>query len=287
MDLYARVNILDGRAVRLPRGDVKEAISLDADPVLRASGWVAKGADQLHIVDLDAAAHGDYRNRGLIGEIIRSVEIPVQVAGGVRSPREVQRLLDAGADRVVMGTAAIIDQVMVWDLCRDHPDRIVVGLDVRPDEEIAIRGWTANSGRYFEEVLIELSSAGAAAFMIAEVGRDALVEAPNYDALRRALSIVDEPVIAAGGVRDLSDLRELKALDVKGRRLAGVVVGREVTQGRFTVEEAAALLGSAGVGAGPWSVDELRAALEAYADDVIGEQSAAGFVDWLGAGSTE
>jgi phosphoribosylformimino-5-aminoimidazole carboxamide ribonucleotide (ProFAR) isomerase len=243
---------------------------------------VAKGADRLHIVDLDAAAHGDYRNRDLIAEIIGSIEIPVQVAGGVRSPREVQGLLDAGADRVVMGTAAIIDQVMVWDLCRDHPDQIVVGLDVRPDEELAIRGWKANSGRYFEEVLIELSSAGAAAFMIAEVGRDALVAPPNYDVLRRALSIVDEPVIAAGGVRDLSDLRELRALEVKGTRLAGVVVGREVTQGRFTVEEAVALLRSAGVGGGPWSINQLRAALEAYGENVVGEPSAAGFVDWLG-----
>ncbi len=285
MDLYARVNILDGRAVRLPRGDLSHAIALDADPVERARGWVAKGADLLHIVDLDAAAHGDYRNRELIREIIAAVDVPVQVGGGVRSPKEVTRLLDAGAWRVNMGTAAIVDQVLLWDLCRDHPGRIVVSLDVRPDEEIAIRGWTANSGVYLEEALIDLSSAGAGGFMIAEVGRDALVEAPNFEALRLALSIVDEPVVAAGGVRDLGDLRELMRLSANGKSLAGVVVGREVTAGRFTVEDAVAQLGGGAYEEGPWTMNELREALASYgleSDDSAGGPAA--FLDWLGRG---
>lgn len=238
MDLYARVNILGGRAVRLPEGDVANAISLDADPIDRAVSWVRKGADHLHIVDLDAAAFGEYRNRDLIYELIAAVDVPVQVAGGVRSTPEVSRLLDAGAWRVVMGTVAIVDQVLIWDLCREHPHKIVVSLDVRPDEELAIEGWTKNSGRYLEEVLIELSSAGVAGFMIHEVGRDALNEAPNIAALRRTLSIVDEPVIAAGGVRNLGDLDELIALEERGKHLAGVVVGREITEGRLTMEQA-------------------------------------------------
>lgn len=265
MDLYARVNILEGRAVRLPRGDLSEAISLDADPIGRAAGWVAKGADRLHVVDLDAAARDDHRNRQLIEALISAVDVPVQVAGGVRSPKEVESLVSAGAWRVVMGTAAIEHQIMVWDLCRDYPGRIVVSLDVGPDEEIATRGWTRNSGRYLEEVLIEMSSAGAAAFAVAEVGRDALEEPPNLDALERTLSIVEEPVIAAGGVRHLDDLRDLCKLDVEGRHIDGVIVGREVTAGRFTIEEAAMLVGGGGklVG-GPWSGAELLAALDGY-----------------------
>ena len=108
MDLYARVNILEGKSVRIPRGDIREAIPLDADFISRARSWVSKGADLLHIVDLDAAAHGDYRNRALIRELIAELDIRVQVAGGVRSPREVEALVDAGAWRVVMGTAAMI-----------------------------------------------------------------------------------------------------------------------------------------------------------------------------------
>ncbi|MDH5374144.1 MAG: HisA/HisF-related TIM barrel protein, partial [Acidimicrobiia bacterium] len=123
MDLYSRVNILGGRAVRLPHGDLHEAIALDADPLARARGWVEKGAARIQIVDLDAAAYGDFRNRPLIHEIISELEIPVQVAGGIRSPQEAERLIEAGAWRVVMGTALIEGQVMAWDLFRTFPDK--------------------------------------------------------------------------------------------------------------------------------------------------------------------
>ncbi|NND01795.1 MAG: 1-(5-phosphoribosyl)-5-[(5-phosphoribosylamino)methylideneamino] imidazole-4-carboxamide isomerase [Acidimicrobiia bacterium] len=283
MLLYARVNILEGKAVRLPRGDVADAIFLDADPVGRAVSWVALGADRLHIVDLDAAAFGDHRNSDMIRDLINASEVPVQVGGGARSPHEVERLLEAGADTVVLGTMPIVDQVLFWDVCRDHPGKIVVSLDVRPDEEIAIQGWTQNSGVYLEEALIEMSSAGAAGFMITEVGRDALAEPPNFDALTRALSIVDEPVVAAGGVRNMDDLAALKALGSNGRSLAGVVVGREITQGRFTIEEAAALV-QRDTSAGPWTYEELQANVVRYreesgeATDTLGIES---FLAWL------
>ncbi len=283
MLLYARVNILEGKAVRLPRGDVADAIFLDADPVGRAVSWVALGADRLHIVDLDAAAFGDHRNADLVRDLINAVDVPVQVGGGARSPHEVERLLGAGADSVVLGTMPIVDQVLFWEVCRDHPGKIVVSLDVQPDEEIAIEGWQTKSGMYLEEALIEMSSAGAAGFMIAEVGRDALQEPPNYDALVRTLSIVEEPVVAAGGVRNMDDLAALKALETNGRTLSGVVVGREVTQGRFTIEEAAALI-QRETDAGPWSFEELQASLVRYreasseATDTAGVEA---FLAWL------
>ena len=283
MLLYARVNILEGKAVRLPRGDVADAIFLDADPIGRAASWVALGADRLHIVDLDAAAFGNHRNSDLISDLIDTIDVPVQVGGGARSPHEVERLLEAGAAAVVLGTMPIVDQVLFWDICRDHPGKIVVSLDVRPDEEIAIKGWTENSGMYLEEALIEMSSAGAAGFMIAEVGRDALQEPPNFEALTRTLSIVEEPVVAAGGVRNMDDLASLKALESNDRQLAGVVVGREITQGRFTIEEAAALVKRT-FNAGPWTYEELQANLVRYreesgeATDTTGVES---FLAWL------
>jgi phosphoribosylformimino-5-aminoimidazole carboxamide ribotide isomerase len=242
MDLYARINILGGHSVRLPRGDLASAIRLDNDPVARARSWAEQGADLIHVVDLDAAARRDYQNRALIDEMIKSTPIPIQVAGGVRTPSEAARLIEAGAHRVVIGTAAIEDQNMVWDLCQKYPDKIVVSLDVRPDEEIAIRGWAANSGRYLEEVLLMMSDAGVTAFLIAEAGRDALIEPPNHKILATALSLVDDDVISAGGVRHLDDLRDVTALHGNGRQLAGLIVGREVTHGRFTITEAKAAL---------------------------------------------
>ena len=242
MDLYARVNILDGRAVRLRKGDLAEAIALDADPLGRAKGWVEKGVDYLLAVDLDAAAYGSYRNRPLIDRMLEEVEVPVVVAGGVRSDLEASRLVERGAWRVVMGTAAIEDQNMVWDLCRTYPGRMMVSIDVLESEELVTRGWTSNSGRYLEEVLVEMSSAGVSGFFISEARRDILTEAPNTDILRSALEYVDEPVIAAGGVRHLEDLRMMMSLEVRSRTLAGLVVGREVTEGRFTVDQAQAIL---------------------------------------------
>jgi phosphoribosylformimino-5-aminoimidazole carboxamide ribotide isomerase len=246
MDLYARVNILGGLSVRLPRGRLDDAIALDNDPIQRARHWAEKGVDYMHIVDLDAAAYGDYRNRDLIDRLIEQVPVPVQVAGGIRSEGEAQRLIEKGAWRIVMGTAAIENQNMVWDLCRDNPDKIVVSLDVRGDEEIVTKGWTQNSGRYLEEVLIEMSSAGVVAFLVSEAGRDALEDPPNLQIMVESLATVEQPVIAAGGVRDLDDLRDLVRLQAAGRHLAGVIVGREVTAGRFTIEEAKQVLAGGG-----------------------------------------
>ncbi len=288
MDLYARVNILDGMAVRLPHGDVAEVIPLDDDPVNRAKGWVSKGADRLHIADLNAAAHGDYKNRDLIADIIKAVDVPVQVGGGIRSEREVQRILGMGAWRAVIGTLAMIDQVAFWELNRKYPHRIVVSLDVKPDTEIVIRGWTEETGEYLEEALINMSSGGAAGFMITEVGRDALQEPPYFDVLEMAVRLVDEPVIAAGGVRDLDDVARLMAIGANGKKLAGLVVGREVTAGRFTVEELVAFLakGEEGASFGPWSRADLDAAAVRFsetADDPGSLRTLSEFISWLSA----
>lgn len=287
MELYARINILDGMAVRLPHGDISEAIPLDDDPVNRARSWVAKGADRLHVVDLNAAAHGDYKNRGLIADIIAAVDVPVQVGGGIRSEREIERILGMGASRAVIGTLAMIDQVAFWELNRKHPNRIVVSLDVKPDTEIVIRGWTEETGEYLEETLINLSSGGAAAFMISEVGRDALQEPPYFDIIESAISLVDEPVIAAGGVRDLNDVAKLMSLKGKGKKLGGLVVGREVSAGRFTMDElAAALADRSGESFGPWSRADLDAAATRYAEtDTEPEtlRTLSGFISWLSA----
>ncbi|MGH8929008.1 MAG: HisA/HisF-related TIM barrel protein [Acidimicrobiia bacterium] len=259
MDLYARVNILEGRSVRLTHGDLRDVVALDADPVGRCLSWARLGIDYLHVVDLDAAIRRDYRNRGLIDDIIHTLKIPVQVAGGVRSEQELERLIKTGAWRVVMGTAAIENQNMVWEACRNFADQVVVAVDVLPDGEVVTGGWTGHSGRFLEEVLVEMSSAGAAGFLVGEALRDALTEPPGFAVLAEALSIVEEPVIASGGVRDLSDLATLVSLRVGTRKLAGVVVGREVTAGRFTIAEARRTITGDSPTKAPGRINGLRA----------------------------
>ena len=238
MDLFARVNILEGRAVRLPRGDVKDAIALDADPIARARSWKQRGADRIYVVDLDAAAYRRDGNRDLIAELVAALDCPVDVGGGIRSEDDAARLLRAGASRIVMGTAALENQNMVWDLCRTYPGQVMISLDVKEDEELLVHGWTEHSGRVLEEVILEMSSAGVAGFMVSEALRDALVDAPNFDLLRKCLEYADEPVVAAGGVRNLEDLRQMRSLEYEGRHLAGLIVGREVTEGRFSIPQA-------------------------------------------------
>ena len=259
MDLYARVNILEGRAVRLGRGSLDDVTSLDADPVNRAKGWVDKGVDYLLAVDLDAAAYRSYRNRPLIHRMLAELDVPVVVAGGIRSEREAARLIERGAWKVTMGTAAIEMPTMVWDLCRDYPGRMMVSIDVLENEELVTRGWTSNSGRFLEEVMLEMASCGVSGFFVADAKRDVLTEPPDVEILRTALEYVDEPVIASGGVRHLDDLRMLTSVDVGGRALAGVVVGREVTEGRFTIGQAKSVL--SGPARAPSAVRQMRVIL--------------------------
>ena len=189
-------------------------------------------------MDLNAAAYRQYDNRDLIAELVGVIGCPVDVGGGIRSEDDAARLLSAGASRIVMGTAALENQNMVWDLCRSYPDRVMVSLDVKEDEELLVHGWTEHSGRHLEEVMLEMSSAGVAGFMVSEALRDALVDEPNFDLLRKCLEYADEPVVAAGGARNLEDLRRMRSLEFEGRRLAGLIVGREVTEGRFTIPQA-------------------------------------------------
>ena len=259
MDLYARVNILKGRAVRLGRGSLEDVVSLDADPLNRARGWVNKGVDYLLVVDLDAAAYRSYRNRPLIDGMLEALDVPVVVAGGIRSEREVARLIERGAWKVTMGTAAIESPTMVWDLCRDYPGRMMVSLDVLENEELVIRGWTSNSGRFLEEVMLEMASCGVSGFFVADARRDVLTEPPNMEILRTALEYIDEPVIASGGVRHLDDLRMLTSIEVEGRTLAGLVVGREVTEGRFTIGQAKVV--ASGPARAPSKVRQVRMVL--------------------------
>lgn len=246
MDLYARVNILEGRAVRLGRGSLDDVISLDADPINRARGWADMGVDCLLVVDLDAAAYRSYRNRPLIDRMLAALDVPIVVAGGIRSEREAARLIKQGAWKVTMGTAAIETPTMVWDLCRDFPGRMMVSLDVLGNEELVTEGWTSNSGRFMEEVMLEMASCGVSGFFVTDARRDVLSERPDFDILRTALEYIDEPVVASGGVRHLDDLRSLTSIEVEGRSLAGVVVGREVTEGRFSIGQAKAVLGAPG-----------------------------------------
>ena len=244
LELLPAVDLLDGQAARLVQGRAGTQTAY-GDPVEAAAGFAAQGAGWLHVVDLDAAFGRGPRNRSQLGRIVEAVApLPVEASGGVRSPADLHALLDLGAARVVIGTAALDDPEWVAEACERHGDRVAVGLDAR-GRILQARGWTTSGGDLFE-ALARLDAAGCRRFVHTEVARDGMLAGPATERLWEVLAATSRPVIASGGVAALQDLRALAALEPHG--LEGVIVGKALFAGRFTVAEALAALAEAAVG---------------------------------------
>jgi phosphoribosylformimino-5-aminoimidazole carboxamide ribotide isomerase len=227
----------------LRQGDFAAETVYDDDPIAVARRFVDAGATRLHVVDLDAARTGSAANLDVIRAVCAAVDVPVQVGGGVRDRDAAARLVDAGAARVVVGTAAVEDPALVDDLCARHPGRVAVGLDAR-GREVAVRGWVEGSGADLVELAVRFGETGVAALVVTEIGRDGTMTGPDVDQLGAVLAATDVPVIASGGVGTLDDLHTLAELRVGPRALAGVVVGRAIYERRFGVGDALRALGA-------------------------------------------
>ena len=236
MKLYPAIDLRAGRCVRLYQGDYARETVYGDDPVAQARAFQDEGAPWLHVVDLDAARTGEPTNRPVIEAICAAVTIPVQVGGGVRSTDAARELFDRGVRRVVIGTAALEDPQLVYQLTATG-HAVAVGLDARGDE-VATHGWTRSSGRTVAEVAEQFVEAGVAALIVTEIGRDGTLAGPDLDGLRRLLAETPLEVIASGGVGTVEHLRALAGIGRGGRRLEGVIVGRALYEGSFTVAQA-------------------------------------------------
>jgi 1-(5-phosphoribosyl)-5-[(5-phosphoribosylamino)methylideneamino] imidazole-4-carboxamide isomerase/N-(5'phosphoribosyl)anthranilate isomerase len=244
LELLPAVDLLDGQAARLVQG-VAGTETGYGDPVEAASGFAAQGARWLHVVDLDAAFGRGPRNREELGRIVAAVApVRVEASGGVRSVGDLHALLDLGAARVVIGTAALEDPDWVAEACARHGEAVAVGLDAR-GRVLQARGWTTSGGDLFE-ALGRLEAAGCRRFVHTEVARDGMLSGPATDRLREVLAATARPVIASGGVSSLDDLGALAALEPDG--LEGVIVGKALYTGRLTVAGALAVLTRDGSG---------------------------------------
>jgi phosphoribosylformimino-5-aminoimidazole carboxamide ribotide isomerase len=250
LELYPAVDITDGRAVRLVKGDFGQRTDY-GDPVEAARRLAAEGPPWLHVVDLDAARTGTPVNREVVSAIARAVAIPLQVGGGVRDEPAARALLDAGAARVVVGTAALSRPELVAALVERDPRSVGVGLDYRVNapggsepgrREVAVRGWSAGSGTDLTEALATLGAVGLQSVVITAIDQDGTLSGPDLEGLAVALESTGMAVVASGGVGSLADLHHLAGLRRGGRALAGVVVGRALHDGRFSVREALAAL---------------------------------------------
>jgi phosphoribosylformimino-5-aminoimidazole carboxamide ribotide isomerase len=229
--LYPAIDLRDGRVVRLRRGDFRLETVYSDDPGVVATRFCDEGATWIHVVDLDAARSGRPSNRAAVEQIV-SVVTPgaaVQVGGGVRSVDAAKALADTGVSRVVMGSAAARTPGLVDEVAEVVP--VAVGLDHRGGA-LAVDGWTAQSDVALTEALVGFSA--AAAFVITDIERDGSLDGPDVAGLAAAVAATETPVIASGGVGTLDDLRALTAIV----GLHGIIVGRALYEGRFTVAEA-------------------------------------------------
>ena len=239
MRLYPAIDILDGRAVRLLQGRFEDQTIYHDDPLEAARAWVSAGARRLHVVDLDGAKSGAPAALGHLERIVSETGVPVQYGGGLRTASAVADALAAGADRAVLGTAAFTDEKLLDEVLEAYGARIAIAVDVRGGM-ISTAGWTQTTQLPAIEALGRLAERGARSFIYTSVDRDGVLEGIDLEEVGRVAEAVRGSFIYSGGIGTLDDLRGLAALGQAN--LEGVIVGKALYEGRFTVSEAEGVL---------------------------------------------
>ncbi|MDR2056066.1 MAG: 1-(5-phosphoribosyl)-5-[(5-phosphoribosylamino)methylideneamino]imidazole-4-carboxamide isomerase [Desulfovibrio sp.] len=236
MILYPAVDIQGGKAVRLRQGRADASTVFADDPVEAALLWAARGAQWLHVVDLDGAFDGAAKNRGIVQNICARAGIPVQLGGGIRNGDTARAYLEAGVTRLIVGTMALESPKAFAALCRSFPGKIGVSLDAAAGR-LKSRGWVADTGLAAEDVLPRLAGDGAAFIVYTDIERDGMQSGVNLRALKHLAEMSSIPVIAAGGVSTLADVRKLYPLTLN-TSLIGAVSGRALYEGTLDLEQA-------------------------------------------------
>ncbi|HEU4514200.1 MAG TPA: bifunctional 1-(5-phosphoribosyl)-5-((5-phosphoribosylamino)methylideneamino)imidazole-4-carboxamide isomerase/phosphoribosylanthranilate isomerase PriA [Nocardioidaceae bacterium] len=235
LELLPAVDVAGGQAVQLVQG-VAGSEKRFGDPVEAALNWQNRGSEWLHLVDLDAA-FGRGNNRELLARIVGTLDILVEMSGGIRDDESLEAALATGCRRVNIGTAALEHPEWCAKAIAEHGDRIAVGLDVR-GRTLAARGWTREGGDLYD-VLARLDSEGCARYVVTDVNKDGMLQGPNLELLRNVCAATDRPVVASGGITELADLEALMGLVDEG--VEGAIIGTALYEGRFTLEDALAL----------------------------------------------
>jgi len=233
--LLPAVDVKDGQAVRLVRGELANQSNYGA-PLDAALDFQSAGAEWIHLVDLDAA-FGTGSNHEILADVIKKLDIKVELSGGIRNEESLKRALDTGCERINLGTAALEDPDWTASVVSRFGERIAVGLDVR-GHTLAARGWTKEGGGLFETIE-RLDRDGCSRYVVTDVNKDGTLQGPNLALLKEVCSATNKPVIASGGVSTLDDVRALRALTAIG--IEGSIVGKALYSGAFTLQEALAV----------------------------------------------
>ena len=241
MKLIPAIDLMNGKCVRLFKGDFNKRKDFSKEPHEQAQFWESEGAECIHIVDLDAAKSGNPSNDKTIKEIVKTVNIPIQIGGGIRSQERIEQLFSYGIDKVIMGTSAIENKALVKELSNKFPGRIIVGIDAK-EGKVSTRGWLEQSNILATDLVKEFSSFEIASFIVTDINTDGTLEGTNEDFIRDILNITDIPVIASGGIGSISDLLSLIKFECVG--LYGVIVGKALYENKFTINLANKVLSS-------------------------------------------
>ena len=234
IEIIPAIDLRKGRCVRLYQGDYNQETVFSDDPLDVALKWQSMGAPRIHIVDLDGAKAGEPANLDIVRDMARAMLVPLQLGGGIRDLETIEKLLKAGIERVILGTAAVENPGLVTDACRRFRESVIIGIDAR-DGYVATRGWLKNTEQTAAEVAEHMAGLGARRFIYTDIGRDGTLTEPNFSAVTEMIETVRLPVIAAGGIASLSHLKMLSKLGAEG-----AIVGKALYTGDINLKQALA-----------------------------------------------
>lgn len=235
LEIIPAIDLRGGQAVRLQRGDFDTAQKVAENPVAVARGFAEQGAKRIHVVDLDASRTGVPHELETISAIVKAVDVPVQVGGGIRSVETAQRLFDLGVTRLIVGTTAARDANLVADLLSRFADRLIIGADAK-DGIVAVQGWEETTGETATDFGRRLIALGAQRFLYTDIARDGMLQGVNAEGTAELARALGVPVIASGGVAGIADIKRLVAVQPDG--IEGVVIGKALYSGNLDLTEA-------------------------------------------------
>ena len=232
MKIFPAIDIKDKKCVRLVKGDFDNKTEYEMSPVEQAGKYKDHGFKNLHIVDLDGALTGETINLDIIQDIVGKFNLKVEVGGGIRNPDSIKKYIDAGVEKVILGSAAIKDKNFLKEACEKFPNKIALGLDAK-NGYLSVSGWKENSNKLTLDYLKEVNDYGVSRLIYTDINRDGMKQSPNFEETTKIADISNCPVIISGGVSSLDDVKKAKTL----KNIEGIIVGKAIYDGDIQLEE--------------------------------------------------
>ncbi len=232
MKIFPAIDIKDKKCVRLVKGDFEKKIEYKMSPVEQASKYRDHGFKNLHVVDLDGALTGETVNLGIIQDIVGKFDLKVEIGGGIRKLDSIKKYVDAGVEKVILGSAAIKDKIFLKEACQKFPDKIALGLDAK-DGYLLLSGWKENSNQLTLDYLSEVNNYGVSRLIYTDINKDGMKQSPNFEETSKVAAKSNCPVIISGGVSSIEDIKKAKGL----KNIEGIIVGKAIYDGDIKLEE--------------------------------------------------